>query len=111
MYVVCTVPVNKLSEMPIVTFCTIVTVAVTLQTEEEGVNTPNAHVTEDGVSYPEGHDGWQLLPLVSHVGQLPIDPLFGAATAQGSGRHATGCPAVVVIDPIGGRGIVAIDPS
>jgi len=97
--VVCTVPVNKLSETLIVTFCTIVTVAVTLQTEEEGVNTPNAHVTEDGVSYPEGHDGWQLLPLGSDVGQLPIVPLFGPATKQGSGVHVTGSPVVVVIDP------------
>jgi len=85
--------------MAIVTFCTIVTVAVTLQTEEEGANTPNAHVTEDGVSYPEGHDGWQLLPLGSGVGQLPIVPLFGAATTQGSGVHVTGSPVVVLIDP------------
>ena len=97
---VCTAPVNKFGEMPIVTFCTIVTIAVTLQKEEEEVNTPSVHITEDGLSYPVGHDGLQLPPLANDVGQLPIVPLFGAATTQGSGMHVIGCPSVVVvIDP------------
>jgi len=87
------------------------TVVATLLEEEEGVNTlntPNAHVTVNGVSYPVVLDIWQLLPLASDVGQLPIDP--GAST-QGSGMHVTGCPGVVATDPTGGRRVAVSHPS